>query len=1618
MKLMKLTKQEIRLYLTGFSIVIGGSIAQASTKDFGSLHDYAYTYNNSGTKKVSEWTEPVMPVLEETNVSKVESGKSYFIKNVGSGQFLTGSNSWSTQISLTSDGVNDDYSPALIIFVADSTANINNSQVSGFSMRLDGTFTVNGNKGKRSFTNTYLFREDQNSGFIDHDSQNRGYIWKITKTEYGYFRIQTADGDPTYPNSKTEFAGWDSSQNSTAVLFDCVDGLEIHNIDWFFIDATSYQIQLDIYNARKCLYETLISTLNLSYTIDTSAATLVYNDPDATKDELEAATAVIQGEINRNYLLSVLGGASDAHPIDATQYVLVNPNFETGDINGWTTNYVSGQQVNKMGYQGASYTNGDVTISKFFDVWKNDSNPWTIGDGYFQQTIYGLPEGKYALEVDAISHYQWVNYNAEGSKGKNPVEGVSLFIQSGQNTFTTALSTGNNKPEHFSINFTHDGSNILTLGLKTENATANWIAVDNFSLRCFHISILIDGIYYYLYDKEATVTFLSENSLDNANVYRGDVVIPSSIKYNGNTYKVTGIDNYAFSGCSGLTSIVVPPSVTTIGKTIFRGCFNLEKIIYLSDLDDNGGSNAKVYNYNNLPETILLNDNRIVYNGNVPNLVLNNELPIKMGSTFDESMLKKDVGTHIVNLPLVYDDGKTSIDFEMPYSYTINPKTINVKVKDAYRRYGEPDPQFESTYSGFVNGEDESIITSFGTYTTTANPKSDVGSYTIKQSGVTAKNYVFEYEDGTLDVNKTPLIVSANNKNMNYGDDVPALDLSYEGLKNNESVPVWVKEPVISTSANSSSKVGIYPITIIDAEAKNYELSFRAGNLTVNKAALIVSPVNQNRFYGDENPSFELNYIGLKNGEIEPTWETAPVVETTATKESAIGEYPIRITKAVAVNYELTLEAGTLTIDKAPLIITPQNTTREYGEDNPQFGLSYSGLKNGETVPEWISDPIFSTTASAISPVGEYDIKIVSADAKNYAIERLTGKLRITKAPLIVSANDTSMKYGDQVPSFDLSYEGLKNNETSPVWNAMPEVVTTATSVSPVGIYPIVINSAEAKNYELTFKEGRLTVEKADLTVKAVNKNRLYGDENPEFTLSFVGLKNDELAPEWEKKPLIETSATITSDVGQYPITVSNGSAVNYNLTYESGTLIIEKAPLKLTPKDVSRKYGEDNPYFTLAYSGLRNNELEPVWVNNPVLTTSASKVSPVGSYEIKVESAEAKNYTIESRVGTLTITKATLEISVKNCARMYGAINPSFEMSYIGLVNGENAPEWIVRPTITTEATTMSGVGEYAITASNGEMKNYETQSIAPGILTITSAPLSISANDVSILYYSSIPELTYKCIGFMGTDDEGVLTKKPIIQTSATKTSIAGSYPIEVSGAEAKNYDISYESGTLIIEKRRLTVSTKDYTRTYGEDNPEFDIMYSGFVNDEDESVLQSKPQITTPATKDSDAGVYPIIIADGSAENYYLSYIAGQLTVEKAYQTIHWDQDFSTVNQYEQIELTAKASSGLEVSYLIEGDAICSIEKIGNTYYLDCFGTGEAVLVAIQEGNKNYWQSTKIYKTIKIFPTAVRDLIDGINGVQAIYDANGRKLSKLQHGVNILLMSDGTKRKVIVK
>ena len=410
----------------------------------------------------------------------------------------------------------------------------------------------------------------------------------------------------------------------------------------------------------------------------------------------------------------------------------------------------------------------------------------------------------------------------------------------------------------------------------------------------------------------------------------------------------------------------------------------------------------------------------------------------------------------------------------------------------------------------------------------------------------------------------------------------------------------------------------------------------------------------------------------------------------------------------------------------------------------------------------------------------------------------------------------------------------------------------------------VVFGTTDSKTVRMdnvSFDMQRMTF----VTVTANTIKMKYGDVVPELTYQ----KSD---PSVKGTPTLSCEATSTSPVGTYPIVISKGSIEADEVKFVNGSLIIEKAPLTVSAGNYTKKQGDPMPVFKAVYNGFKNNETEDVLTKKPVITTTATEASAPGSYPVTVSGAEAQNYDISYKPGTLTVTEAdAVIITAKSYSRAYGDNNPTFEYEVQG-AQLDGVPE------ITCEATKGSPVGTYAIVVKQGTVKNYN-MTFANGTLTVTKAPLTVSAGNYTKKQGDPMPEFKASYQGFKNNETEDVLTKKPVIMTTATESSAPGEYPVTVSGAEAQNYDINYQSGTLsVTEADAVIITAKSYSRTYGDNNPTFEYEVQG-------AQLDGVPEITCEATKGSPVGTYAIVVKQGTVKNYNVTFANGTLTVTKA-------------------------------------------------------------------------------------------------------------------------------------
>ena len=633
--------------------------------------------------------------------------------------------------------------------------------------------------------------------------------------------------------------------------------------------------------------------------------------------------------------------------------------------------------------------------------------------------------------------------------------------------------------------------------------------------------------------------------------------------------------------------------------------------------------------------------------------------------------------------------------------------------------------------------------------------------------------------------------------------------------------------------------------------------------VTVVKIPLTAHVANTTKVYGDANPEFNITYSGFRDGDSEVGFSVPASISTIVDNSSKVGKYDIVASGAVSDKYEISYIPGTLTITKAPLIISAGNYTKKQGDAMPVFKASYAGFKNGEDESVLTKQPVFSCEANEASAPAEYAVTISGAEAENYEISYEQGHLTVVEADaVVVRAKSYNRQYGDENPVFEFETEGAALDGT-------PEIVCSAVANSPVGSYTIEVKQGSIKNYNVHFESGSLVITKAPLSISAGNYTKKQGDAMPVFKASYVGFKNGEDESVLTKQPVFSCEANEASAPAEYAVTISGAEAENYAISYEQGHLtVVEADAIVVRAKSYSRQYGDENPLFEFDIEGAALD-------GTPEIVCSAVANSPVGSYTIEVKQGSIKNYNVHFESGTLTITKAPLSISAGSYTKKQGDAMPAFKASYAGFKNGENESVLTKQPVFSCEANEASAPAEYAVTISGAEAENYDI-SYEQGRLTVVEADaVVVRAKSYSRQYGDENPVFEFETEG-------AALDGTPEIVCSAVANSPVGSYTIEVKRGSIKNYNVHFESGSLVITKAPLSISAGSYTKKQGDAMPVFKASYAGFKNGEDESVLTKQPVFSCEANESSAPAEYAVTISGADAENYEISYEQGVLTV----------------------------------------------------------------------------------------------------------------------------------------
>jgi hypothetical protein len=353
-----------------------------------------------------------------------------------------------------------------------------------------------------------------------------------------------------------------------------------------------------------------------------------------------------------------------------------------------------------------------------------------------------------------------------------------------------------------------------------------------------------------------------------------------------------------------------------------------------------------------------------------------------------------------------------------------------------------------------------------------------------------------------------------------------------------------------SFAADSIFDAGTYELiaTYTPNNSDDYTATSDTVKYTVNQLPItVIASANQTKVYGESDPT--LTYAlsaDLIDGNVFSGTLSRDGGEDVATYAITQGDL------ALNANYALTFESADFEITAKPItVIASANQTKTYGESDSTLTYTLSA--------DLIDGEVFSGTLSREEgeDVGTYAITLGDLSAgSNYNVTFETADLTIsTKAITVtVDANQTKT-YGESDPTltYALSADLIDGDAFSGT--------LSRDEGEDAGTYAITQGDLSAgSNYDLSFESADFTITQAELTATADDQAITQGAEMPEFTITYSGFVNGDTESDLDELPTATTTATLTSDAGEYAITVAGGSDNNYYFSYVEGILIISSS--------------------------------------------------------------------------------------------------------------------------------------------------------------------------------------------------------------------------------------------------------------------------------------------------------------------------------------------------------------------------------------------------------------------------------------------------------------------------
>lgn len=628
-------------------------------------------------------------------------------------------------------------------------------------------------------------------------------------------------------------------------------------------------------------------------------------------------------------------------------------------------------------------------------------------------------------------------------------------------------------------------------------------------------------------------------------------------------------------------------------------------------------------------------------------------------------------------------------------------------------------------------------------------------------------------------------------------------------------------------------------------------------------------------------------------------------IELTRNAGEEVFTYPITLADGIYEglkknfpNYDFSFTPGEFTITKTKVTVVVTSTAKVYGEKDPEFEYTIHGnIKESE----------YSAlgTIELSRPKGEdvtadgYLISVIveNMETDDFYVETVPGTFVIQPAPVNVVVDDVEKIYGDATPAFTYKATGLLGSDKlKDVTISCAKCVSTG--LENVGEYAVTasVKAASNPNYKVTTKGGTLTVTPKAATVTMNNAEKTYGEKDPKFTYEAEGLVT---ASESLASPTIARAKG--ENVGTYKVSVefAEGANPNYTLTVKPGTLTINQKAVTLVVDNITKKYGEKDPELTYTVSGIASFDGVKDELKGVSLKREAGE--DAGDYAITatVDDESNPNYIVSTKDGQLTITANDDKIVVTITGHVDTVEYDGKEHTVKGYDISSNSEAYSLKFVEYSGKSVIAGTnaGKYYMGISAADFKNTSvnypnvTFDVTDGALVVEPRALVVSANADTITYGDETPtEFTWSVDRLLEGDE------LDNIHVSLGKTGLlaAGDYELtfDKKSPTNTNYEVTkYETNSLTVKQKIVTVTVNDTSKFYSEADPEkYTYTVSGLLDGDELPELYMKRQQGEDVLLDDETySISGVFVEEFDNPNYIVKIRQGHFTIKPCTQRI---------------------------------------------------------------------------------------------------------------------------------